>query len=202
MAQQNLGVPGDDLEFLMRGVAGLDGGDQLLHQPQDERQRRAQLVADVGEELALQLVELPGPLVEFGELGVGVLELAAGLGDLTRPGEDLPLLGGVGPLQAHVVGDVFHLVDDVAGVMTEIQYLPIDSDRLDAMRGQGADEFGNPWKPRVAERWEPLRCCLRIAPAGEDIALISYSPWTLPWTTPWAEARPGARPLPPLRGAT
>jgi hypothetical protein len=74
--------------------------------------------------------------------------------------------------------------------MTEIQYLAIAPDRLDAVRDQGADEFGNPWKPRVAEGWEPLRCCLRVAPAGEDIALISYSPWTLPWTTPWAEAGP------------
>src|SRR6266516_8204373 len=63
-----------------------------------------------------------------------------------------------------------------------------DASLLDAMRERGADEFGNPWKPRHAAGWEPLRCCLRKARAGEDIALISYSPWT-DWT-PWAEAGP------------
>jgi hypothetical protein len=74
--------------------------------------------------------------------------------------------------------------------MTNVEYFAIDPDRLQAMRDHGADEFGNPWKPRAAEGWEPLRCCLRRAPAGQDIALISYSPWPLPWTTPWAEAGP------------
>ena len=74
--------------------------------------------------------------------------------------------------------------------MSALVYKAIDPERLDAMRGQGADEFGNPWKPRTAEGWEPLRCCLRTAREGEDIALISYSPWPLPWDTPWAEAGP------------
>lgn len=70
------------------------------------------------------------------------------------------------------------------------RYLAIDPERLHAMRQLEADEFGNPWKPHVAEGWEPLRCCLRKAAEGDDIALISYSPWTLPWTTPWSEAGP------------
>jgi len=74
--------------------------------------------------------------------------------------------------------------------MSDIEYVAIDPERLDAMRGQGTDEFGNPWKPRPAEGWEPLRCCLRTAREGEDIALLSYSPWRLPWDTPWAEAGP------------
>jgi hypothetical protein len=74
--------------------------------------------------------------------------------------------------------------------MTDIEYVAIGSDRLAAMRRQGADEFGNPWKPRAAAGWEPLRCCLRVATEDQDIALISYSPWALPWTTPWAEAGP------------
>ncbi len=72
--------------------------------------------------------------------------------------------------------------------MSEIRYLPIDPDRLDAMRARGADEFGNPWTLRVAEGWEPLRCCLRPATAEDDIALICFSPWTEP--SPWAEAGP------------
>lgn len=74
------------------------------------------------------------------------------------------------------------------GGMSDIRIVPIDPDRLDAMRRQGADEHGNPWQHWVAQGWEPLRCCLRGATAGEDIALISYSPWTQP--SPWAEAGP------------
>jgi uncharacterized protein DUF1203 len=77
-----------------------------------------------------------------------------------------------------------------AGVMSTLQYKAIDPERLDAMRDQCEDEFGNPWKQRTAEGWEPLRCCLRTACEGEDIALISYSPWPQPWDTPWAEAGP------------
>lgn len=74
--------------------------------------------------------------------------------------------------------------------MSDIEYVAIDPERLDTMRRGGTDEFGNPWQRRAAGGWEPLRCCLRTAVAGEDIALISYSPWPLPWTTPWAEAGP------------
>jgi hypothetical protein len=69
-------------------------------------------------------------------------------------------------------------------------YRAIDPQRLDAMRRQGADEFGNPWERRDAEGWEPLRCCLRRAGQGAAIALIGYTPWQLPWTTPWSEAGP------------
>lgn len=72
--------------------------------------------------------------------------------------------------------------------MTETKYLPIAAERLDAMRENGADEFANPWTLRVAEGWEPLRCCLSGAVEGEDIALICYTPWTTP--SPWAEAGP------------
>ena len=74
--------------------------------------------------------------------------------------------------------------------MSTLQYIAIDPERLDAMRHQGADEFGNPWKLRAAEGWEPLRCCLRTAGEGDGIALISYSPWPVPWDTPWGEAGP------------
>ncbi len=72
--------------------------------------------------------------------------------------------------------------------MADIRYLPIDPARLDAARERGADEFGNPWTLRSAEGWEPLRCCLRVATADEDIALICHSPWTEP--SPWAESGP------------
>ena len=72
--------------------------------------------------------------------------------------------------------------------MSDVLFLPIDPDRLAAMRDAGEDEFGNPWTPFAAEGWEPLRCCLRPADADERIALITYSPWTAP--SPWMEAGP------------
>jgi Protein of unknown function (DUF1203) len=62
----------------------------------------------------------------------------------------------------------------------DITYRPIDPDRLSRMRAAGEDEFGNPWRARTAKGWDPLRCCLRRAEKGADIALISYSPWPLP----------------------
>jgi hypothetical protein len=72
--------------------------------------------------------------------------------------------------------------------MSDVRFLPIDPDRLAAMRAAGADEFGNPWTPFPAEGWEPLRCCLRGSDTGESIALITYSPWAMP--SPWMEAGP------------
>jgi hypothetical protein len=72
--------------------------------------------------------------------------------------------------------------------MSDIQIVPIAPERLDAMRRGGADEHGNAWRRQTAAGWEPLRCCLRVAEAGADIALICYSPWTEP--SPWAEAGP------------
>lgn len=72
--------------------------------------------------------------------------------------------------------------------MTELNVIPIDPSRLEAMRDAGKDEHGNPFAGYAAAGWEPLRCCLRIARAGEHIALISYSPFTQ--TSPWAEVGP------------
>jgi hypothetical protein len=70
----------------------------------------------------------------------------------------------------------------------EIRYTAIPAEWLDAMRTAGADELGNKWRLRVAEGWEPLRCCLQRADRDEDIALICYTPWTEP--SPWMEAGP------------
>jgi hypothetical protein len=74
----------------------------------------------------------------------------------------------------------FDLVTTTVNAMTDIHFLPIAGERLAAMREHGMDEHGNPWTLRSAEGWEPLRCCLRRASPGEEIALISYSPWTRP----------------------
>jgi hypothetical protein len=54
----------------------------------------------------------------------------------------------------------------------------IDPPRLDAVRRAGEDGWGNPLRPFVASgEGEPLRCCLRFARAGEQIALISFAPF-------------------------
>jgi hypothetical protein len=54
----------------------------------------------------------------------------------------------------------------------------IDPARLDDVRRTGQDTSGNPFTafPATGDG-EPLRCCLRFARAGEQIALISYAPF-------------------------
>jgi Protein of unknown function (DUF1203) len=72
--------------------------------------------------------------------------------------------------------------------MTELEIVAIDPARLDAIRAAGTDEEGNPFRVIAAEGWEPLRCCLRRAGEGEQIALISYAPFTA--RSPWREVGP------------
>jgi hypothetical protein len=72
--------------------------------------------------------------------------------------------------------------------MTEIRAIPIDPDRLAAIRDRGEDDHGMPVTASAAEGWEPLRCCLRLAEAGEQVALISYAPFTEP--SAWREVGP------------
>jgi hypothetical protein len=65
----------------------------------------------------------------------------------------------------------------------------IDPARLDAVRTTGEDGFGNAFRPYAASGdGEPLRCCLRFARAGEQIALISYAPFEA--VSPWREVGP------------
>lgn len=72
--------------------------------------------------------------------------------------------------------------------MTDLNVIAIPAARLDAVRAAAMDEHGNPLAAYPAKGWEPLRCCLRTAPTGEAIALISYSPFT--GQSPWAEVGP------------
>ena len=66
---------------------------------------------------------------------------------------------------------------------------PLDPARLDAVREAGVDEFGNPFTPFDASGdGEPLRCCLRFARECEQIALISWAPFTE--VSPWREVGP------------
>ena len=65
----------------------------------------------------------------------------------------------------------------------------IDPARLDAVREARIDDFGNPFSPYDASgQGEPLRCCLRFARPGEQIALISWAPFTA--VSPWREVGP------------
>lgn len=72
--------------------------------------------------------------------------------------------------------------------MTSYRVHAIAPARLAAIRSGGHDEHGNPLVAYPAEGWEPLRCCLRTAPAEEPIALIAYQP--VEGTSPWAERGP------------
>jgi hypothetical protein len=71
---------------------------------------------------------------------------------------------------------------------TKLCVSAIDPTRLSAIRRDGHDESGHPLLPFPAEGWEPLRCCLALAPVGASIALISYAPFTVP--SPWTETGP------------
>ena len=65
----------------------------------------------------------------------------------------------------------------------------IDPARLDVVRATGADGHGNHLHPFAATgQGEPLRCCLRYAEPGEQIALISYAPFEHP--SVWREVGP------------
>lgn len=70
----------------------------------------------------------------------------------------------------------------------EVRALP--QDRLDAIRRAGVDEFGNQVEVTTVSEGgnAPLRCCLRVATAGEKVALIAWCPFEQPG--PYAEMGP------------
>jgi hypothetical protein len=72
--------------------------------------------------------------------------------------------------------------------MTSFRIWPIAADHLDRIRTRGVDDFGNPFVARSAQAGLPLRCCLRDAEAGEQIALIAYQPSSV--GGPYAEVGP------------
>jgi hypothetical protein len=72
---------------------------------------------------------------------------------------------------------------------TRLDVHPIDPARLDGIRWTGTDGHGNSFDPfPAAGQGEPLRCCLRLAAEGEQIALISYAPFDHP--SVWTEVGP------------
>lgn len=118
-------MPGDHLEIAppSLGQAGL--AEQALGRPEDERERRAQLMAHVREQLAAQLVEAAELGVRRPQLSVRVVDLLSALEDLDlhlprlrTQGFREQLLLGARPLEAHEIGDVLdpvQNVEDLAG---------------------------------------------------------------------------------------
>lgn len=72
--------------------------------------------------------------------------------------------------------------------MSRLHVVPVHPDRLAAMVSGRRDHLGNPVTPWPVEGWEPLRCCLRIAEVGEEVALVAYRPFAEP--SPWSEVGP------------
>ncbi|WP_375501404.1 DUF1203 domain-containing protein [uncultured Jatrophihabitans sp.] len=73
---------------------------------------------------------------------------------------------------------------------THLHVQAIDTGHLDQVRTSGTDGHGNRVRPFAAAGGggEPLRCCLRYAREGEQIALISYAPLDHP--SVWREVGP------------
>lgn len=72
--------------------------------------------------------------------------------------------------------------------MSTLEYTGIPAADLDRIRCNRRDDFGHQLVERAAEAGLPLRCCLRLAEAGERIALIAFRPSSL--GGPYAEVGP------------
>jgi len=70
----------------------------------------------------------------------------------------------------------------------ELRYEGVPDSELDRIRCNGYDDFGNAVVSRPSGGGEPLRCCLRLAGAGEQIALIAHR--TMEAGGPYAEIGP------------
>jgi hypothetical protein len=72
---------------------------------------------------------------------------------------------------------------------TALNVHAIDPQRLESVREAGTDGHGNVVVPFAASgSGEPLRCCLRYARPGEQIALISHAPFQ--HQSMWTEVGP------------
>ena len=65
----------------------------------------------------------------------------------------------------------------------------IDADELAVALAAGIDHAGNPVEPFIDDEggW-PLRCCLADSVAGDEIAIMAWSPF--PWKGAYAETGP------------
>lgn len=126
--EQGRRVAVHDLQLASLRIGEVVGGQQLLGRAEDQRQRRAQLVADVGEQIALELVELPDSVEQALQLGVLARHLRLDL----LLGRDVAAFG--------------EQEDDRAAVIPHRQQREVDEDRLVAGRlavdlHVAADEF-------------------------------------------------------------
>jgi len=65
----------------------------------------------------------------------------------------------------------------------------LDEEQLEAFWRTGRDHAGNIAEPFVdREGGWPLRCCLRDSRAGEELAIVAWSPFR--WRGPYAEVGP------------
>jgi hypothetical protein len=72
---------------------------------------------------------------------------------------------------------------------TELSYEGVPASELERIRCNGHDDFGNAVVSRPSEDGgEPLRCCLTLARAGEQITLVGHRPMTA--GGPYAEIGP------------
>ncbi|MDX2970152.1 DUF1203 domain-containing protein [Kribbella solani] len=70
----------------------------------------------------------------------------------------------------------------------ELRYEGVPGSALDRIRCNRHDDSGNSVVPRRSQGGEPLRCCLTIAAAGAEIALVAYRPMAV--GGPYAEVGP------------
>ena len=99
------------------------------------------------------------------------------------------------PVNANSTAGSRQLIDGKGvhhGTMTTTTRLLVQAivpERLDRVRADGSDGHGNQLQVFTASgQGEPLRCCLRYARPGEQIALISYAPFNHP--SVWTEVGP------------
>ena len=73
--------------------------------------------------------------------------------------------------------------------MQNMTFTGIDSDALAHVRTTGVERGGNAVEPYIdGEGGKPMRCCLADSAAGDQIALIAWSPFS--WKGPYAETGP------------
>lgn len=70
--------------------------------------------------------------------------------------------------------------------MPEFHGMPVKT--ADGYRAGGADAYGNPPERATSDGTAPCRCCLRLIPAGDDMLVLAYRPFSS--KQPYAETGP------------
>ena len=73
--------------------------------------------------------------------------------------------------------------------MPDIQFVPIDSETVAALRRGGGDAYGNPAEHAVSDgQGNPCRHCLQNIPAGAGMLILAHRPFDT--LQPYAETGP------------